>query len=79
MSDAEGNHLYCLRTVSVGMSEESARFHAAAEEVGASSREAWYRMKLLNRDVEWDVERMLPELFDTEEDSSEDSETVKEN
>lgn len=61
------------------MNEESARFHAAAEESGASAKDAWYRMKLLNREVEWDVERMLPEVFDTEEDSSEDSETVTEN
>lgn len=49
------------------MSEESARFHAAAKQSGMSSDEAWERMQRLNQRTDWDVERMLPGIFDERE------------
>ena len=56
------------------MSEESARVHAAVEERGGNYEEAWNRIKNRNEDLDWDIERMLPEIFGDEE----DQEIVKE-
>ncbi len=52
------------------MSEESARFHAEAEETSFSSEQIWEQIRLLNMQADWDVERMLPEVFSDEENES---------
>ena len=46
------------------MSEEFAQFHVAAKQSGTGSDEAWERMQRLNQRTDWDVKRMLPEIFD---------------
>lgn len=66
VSDAGGNHLYCFRTLGTGMSEETARLTAAVKERDGNYQQAWERAKRRNQEVDWDVERMLPEVFDGE-------------